>query len=150
MDSHDWDGAQERDAKEAAEIAKEVERAMRQGEILRKKIGDGSAGVDGVLPEMLRRYSGRSAPWASAAPTEKPAARRPAIIDVSVRFSIDPCRSPSMSLDVPGNERSALGCRSRRLSVALRTLAGRARSRPAPVRRDVRSRPGRSARCSPG
>jgi predicted metal-dependent peptidase len=57
LDSHDWadakDGGEE--AKKAAQAqAQEIERAIRQGEMLRQKVaGKGSGGADGVFGEIL-------------------------------------------------------------------------------------------------
>jgi predicted metal-dependent peptidase len=55
IDSHDWEGANEgqADAKEAETRANEIQRAIRQGESLRKKIGKGAGGADGVFGDLL-------------------------------------------------------------------------------------------------
>ena len=53
MDSHDWDGPAG-DPKEAQQQAEEIQRAIRQGEIIRKKmVGKGSAGMDGAFSDLL-------------------------------------------------------------------------------------------------
>lgn len=55
MDEHDWDNASSGDAKAQEEQAKEIERALRQGEIIAKKMqGKGAGNADGVFGELLR------------------------------------------------------------------------------------------------
>jgi len=39
MDSHDWDGAQDMDAKEQRELAREIDQAIRQGALVAGKVG---------------------------------------------------------------------------------------------------------------
>ena len=54
VDSHDWKGAASGDPKEAEKHGEEIQRAMRQGEILRKKLqGKGSGSANGVFGELL-------------------------------------------------------------------------------------------------
>lgn len=53
MDSHDWDGAKDVSDKKAESRAKEIDRAMRQGESLRKKMGKGSGNDNGVFGNAL-------------------------------------------------------------------------------------------------
>ena len=52
FDEHDWeDGGV--DGEEEAERGKEIDRALRQGEILAKKIGKGTSGTDGMFGDLL-------------------------------------------------------------------------------------------------
>lgn len=52
FDEHDWeDGGV--DGEEEAERGKEIDRALRQGEILAKKIGKGTSGKDGMFGDLL-------------------------------------------------------------------------------------------------
>jgi len=53
MDEHDWDGASEHTEEQQAAQGKEIERAMRQGEILRKTRGDGAGNKSGVFGDLL-------------------------------------------------------------------------------------------------
>ena len=55
MDDHDWDGNDANgDPAKEAEQANEIQRAIRQGEILRKKLaGKGAGGADGVFGDLL-------------------------------------------------------------------------------------------------
>lgn len=55
LDAHDWDGAQngEDNAKESERRAEEIQRAIRQGQMLQKKIGKGAGGSDGVFGDLL-------------------------------------------------------------------------------------------------
>jgi len=54
IDSHDWEGAKEADEKTAEDRAKEIDRAMRQGELMRRKMqGKGSGGADGTFGDLL-------------------------------------------------------------------------------------------------
>ena len=55
MDEHDWDGNEANgDPAKEQEQANEIQRAIRQGEILRKKLaGKGAGGADGVFGDLL-------------------------------------------------------------------------------------------------
>lgn len=57
MDEHDWDGAQGDEAKDPAEAqrrADEIQRALRQGEMMRKKLaGKGAGADDGIFGDIL-------------------------------------------------------------------------------------------------
>ena len=55
MDEHDWDGNEANgDAAKEAEQANEIQRAIRQGEIMRKKLaGKGAGNADGVFGDLL-------------------------------------------------------------------------------------------------
>jgi len=57
MDEHDWDGANGSDVKDPAEAqrrADEIQRALRQGEMLRKKLaGKGAGSEDGIFGDLL-------------------------------------------------------------------------------------------------
>lgn len=53
MDSHDWEGAQEVPADVQGARAKEIDRALRQGEMLAKKRGQGSGNSDGIIGDLL-------------------------------------------------------------------------------------------------
>lgn len=55
MDEHDWDGNEANgDPAKEAEQANEIQRAIRQGEILRKKLaGKGAGGADGMFGDLL-------------------------------------------------------------------------------------------------
>jgi predicted metal-dependent peptidase len=54
MDSHEWGKAEQGDAAEEAKQAEEVQRAMRQGEMVRRKMqGKGTGGADGVFGDLL-------------------------------------------------------------------------------------------------
>ena len=55
FDEHDWEGAQEMSKEEQEELAKEVDRAIRQGQIAASKIaGSGAGNMDRALGELLR------------------------------------------------------------------------------------------------
>jgi predicted metal-dependent peptidase len=55
MDEHDWDGADELSEAEQQRRANEIQRAVRQGEIIRKKMqGKGTGAKDGVLGDLLQ------------------------------------------------------------------------------------------------
>lgn len=55
LDEHGWDKAKAGDDKQREEQAKEIERALRQGEIIAKKMqGKGAGNVDGVFGDLLR------------------------------------------------------------------------------------------------
>ena len=55
MDEHDWDGNEaDGDPAKEQEQANEIQRAIRQGEILRKKLaGKGAGGADGVFGDLM-------------------------------------------------------------------------------------------------
>ena len=54
MDDHDWEGASDQTATEQEAQGKEIDRAMRQGEIMRSKMqGKGSKGQSGVFGDLL-------------------------------------------------------------------------------------------------
>lgn len=54
MDSHDWKGAGSTPTQEQAKQAEEIQRALRQGEIMRKKLaGKGAGNTDGMFGELL-------------------------------------------------------------------------------------------------
>lgn len=57
MDEHDWEGAQGDDAKDPAEAqrrADEIQRALRQGEMMRRKLaGKGAGAEDGIFGDLL-------------------------------------------------------------------------------------------------
>lgn len=54
VDSHEWGKAEQGDAAEEAKQAEEIQRAMRQGEMVRRKMqGKGSGGADGVFGDLL-------------------------------------------------------------------------------------------------
>lgn len=55
MDSHDWDGAAERDDATQEAQSREIERAIRQGEMLRKRLaGKGAGNQDGAFGDLLK------------------------------------------------------------------------------------------------
>ena len=54
LDEHDWDGANRKDAPTQAKQAQEIDRALRQGEALARKRGEGSGNSDGVLGDLLK------------------------------------------------------------------------------------------------
>ncbi len=54
LDSHDWDGASEGTAEEQQARAQEIDRALRQGEMLAKKRGNGQGNSDGVIGDLLQ------------------------------------------------------------------------------------------------
>lgn len=53
LDDHDWEGAKELTAQEAKELEQEVDRAMRQGAMEAKKLGQGAGGMGLELKELL-------------------------------------------------------------------------------------------------
>jgi len=54
LDEHDWDKASEQSAEEAAKQGDEVQRALRQGESVRRKLaGKGASGADGMFGDLL-------------------------------------------------------------------------------------------------
>jgi predicted metal-dependent peptidase len=54
VDEHDWEGASEQTAEAQAKQAQEIDRALRQGEALARKRGEGKGNSDGVLGDLLR------------------------------------------------------------------------------------------------
>jgi predicted metal-dependent peptidase len=54
MDSHDWEQGAGKDPTEAQAQAEEIQRAIRQGEIIRKKIGKGSGDSAGAFDDLLQ------------------------------------------------------------------------------------------------
>ena len=55
FDDHDWQGAKSGDSATEQEQANEIQRAIRQGEIVRRKMqGKGSGNTDGVFGELLQ------------------------------------------------------------------------------------------------
>ena len=53
FDEHGWDDAEGMTDKEKEELAKEIDRAIRQGQIAAKKVGAGAGGMDRELEELL-------------------------------------------------------------------------------------------------
>lgn len=54
MDEHDWDGAEDGNSEETQRRAEEIQRAIRQGEMLRKKLaGKGAGAQDGIFGDIL-------------------------------------------------------------------------------------------------
>lgn len=53
FDEHGWDDADGMTDKEKEELAKEIDRAIRQGQIAAKKVGAGAGGIDRELEELL-------------------------------------------------------------------------------------------------
>ena len=53
FDDHDWGGAEEMTDKEKEELHREIDRAIRQGQIAAKKAGVGAGGLDRELEELL-------------------------------------------------------------------------------------------------
>jgi len=55
MDEHDWENAMSGDPAKEQERANEIQRAIRQGEIVRRKMaGKGAGGADGVFGDLLQ------------------------------------------------------------------------------------------------
>lgn len=54
IDEHDWESAGGKDAKTQAAQAQEIDRALRQGEALARKRGEGAGNSDGVLGDLLK------------------------------------------------------------------------------------------------
>ena len=54
IDEHDWESAGGKDAKTQAAQAQEIDRALRQGEALARKRGEGAGDRDGVLGDLLK------------------------------------------------------------------------------------------------
>lgn len=53
FDDHDWEGAQEIDGQEAKELEQEIDRALRQGAMEAKKLGQGAGGQNLELKDLL-------------------------------------------------------------------------------------------------
>jgi predicted metal-dependent peptidase len=53
FDEHDWDGAEEMTDQEKEELVKEIDRAIRQGQIAAKKVGKGAGGRDLELEGLM-------------------------------------------------------------------------------------------------
>lgn len=53
FDEHDWDGAKEMTDQEKEELHREIDRAIRQGQIAAKKAGTGAGGRDLELEELM-------------------------------------------------------------------------------------------------
>lgn len=53
FDEHGWGDAESMTDKEKEELAKEIDRAIRQGQIAAKKVGTGAGGMDRELEELL-------------------------------------------------------------------------------------------------
>jgi predicted metal-dependent peptidase len=53
LDEHDWEGAQNLSDEEKEAIEKEIDRAIRQGVMAQKKVGQGAGGLSRELEEML-------------------------------------------------------------------------------------------------
>ena len=55
FDEHDWEGAEELSEGEKQELAKEIDRALRQGQIAASKLqGKGTGGMDRAIGELLK------------------------------------------------------------------------------------------------
>ena len=54
IDEHDWESAGKKDAKTQAAQAQEIDRALRQGEALARKRGEGAGNSEGVLGDLLK------------------------------------------------------------------------------------------------
>lgn len=54
IDEHDWENAGQKDAKTQAAQAQEIDRALRQGEALARKRGEGAGNSEGVLGDLLK------------------------------------------------------------------------------------------------
>jgi predicted metal-dependent peptidase len=54
LDEHDWESAGSKDAKTQAAQAQEIDRALRQGEALARKRGEGAGSSEGVLGDLLK------------------------------------------------------------------------------------------------
>ena len=54
MDGHDWEGAGNATPAEQQARANEIDRALRQGEMLARKRGQGNGGQDGLIGELLK------------------------------------------------------------------------------------------------
>ena len=53
FDEHDWEGAESLTDQEKEELVKEIDRAIRQGQIAAKKVGKGAGGMDRELEELM-------------------------------------------------------------------------------------------------
>ena len=53
MDEHDWEGASEATPEQVQARAQEIDRALRQGEMLAKKRGQGAGNSDGIIGDLL-------------------------------------------------------------------------------------------------
>jgi len=53
FDEHDWDGAEEMTDEQKEELVKEIDRAIRQGQIAAKKVGKGAGGRDLELEGLM-------------------------------------------------------------------------------------------------
>ena len=53
FDEHDWEGASQLTPDEQKELAKEIDRAIRQGQFAASKVGKGAGGLDRELGELL-------------------------------------------------------------------------------------------------
>jgi predicted metal-dependent peptidase len=53
FDEHDWDGAEEMTDQEKEELHREIDRAIRQGQIAAKKAGTGAGGLDRELGDLM-------------------------------------------------------------------------------------------------
>lgn len=53
FDEHDWEGAKDMSAEEKKELEKEVDRALRQGQIAARRAGSGAGGMDRAVGELL-------------------------------------------------------------------------------------------------
>jgi predicted metal-dependent peptidase len=54
FDEHDWEGAKELSEQEKKDLAKDIDRAIRQGKIAADKAGKGAGGMDRELGELLQ------------------------------------------------------------------------------------------------
>ena len=54
MDGHDWDGAGELSQEQQQAQAREIDRALRQGEMMARKRGQGKGNADGLIGELLK------------------------------------------------------------------------------------------------
>jgi predicted metal-dependent peptidase len=54
FDEHGWDDAQELTEQEQKDLVKEIDRALRQGQIAASKVGKGTGGMDRAIGELLR------------------------------------------------------------------------------------------------
>jgi predicted metal-dependent peptidase len=53
FDEHDWEGAQELDKEQQEALTKEIDRALRQGQIAAKRMGTGAGGMERAVGELL-------------------------------------------------------------------------------------------------
>lgn len=54
LDSHDWEAAQELTEQQAAQQAQEIDRALRQGEAIAKKLGKGMGASNALIGDLLK------------------------------------------------------------------------------------------------